>query len=63
MPKPAKTDPEIETLDQAKARLAALEQKFDEALRIIVKRDNELDAAQRKIWELEQQLADLTRKK
>lgn len=46
----------IETLEQANARIEQLEAKLDEAIEIILKRDDQLTLAERRICELERQL-------
>ena len=63
--KTAPADPaaSITSLEQAKARIRELDRKLDEALTIIVKRDDQLDAFQRKIFDLENRLADVERER
>ncbi len=48
---------DITTLEEAKARIVALEEKIDEAIDVIMRRDADLEATERRAWELEQQLA------
>lgn len=48
--------PRIETLEQALARIAELEKALDEAIGLLVKRDNLLDAHERHIRDLEERL-------
>lgn len=51
-----KGETKIETLDQAKARIALLEQKLDEAINLLIRRDEQLDKAERRILDLEERL-------
>jgi len=44
---------DITTLEEAKARIVALEEKLDEAIDIIMRRDADLEAAERRAWELQ----------
>jgi hypothetical protein len=53
----------IRTLEEARGRIAELERKLDESFSLIVKRDDQLDAAARRIFDLENQLADLRRER
>ena len=47
---------QIKDLDTALARIEELEKKLDEAIDVVVKRDDELDRMQRRILNLEDQL-------
>jgi len=48
--------PRIDTLEQALARITELEKALDEAIGLLVKRDNLLDGHERRIRDLEDQL-------
>ncbi len=50
----------IQTFEQAKARIADLEAVLDEALGTIVKRDEALELAERRICDLEEKVESLT---
>ena len=52
--------PPIETLAQARARIAELEQKLEEAIDLLVKRDDQIDAARRRIRQMEANLTART---
>jgi hypothetical protein len=49
MTEPTQNVEEIQSLEEARARIVQLEQKLDEAIEIIVKRDAQLEAAERRI--------------
>ena len=49
---------EPQTLEEAKTRIRKLEEKLDEAIEIILKRDDQLTAAERRILELEIKLGE-----
>jgi hypothetical protein len=52
MTEPSKNVDEIDSLEEAKARIVLLEKKLDEAIELILKRDAQLEAAERRIFEL-----------
>jgi hypothetical protein len=55
------TSPNVEptTLEEAKKRIAALEAKLDEAIAIILKRDEELQITERRLLDAEEKLEKL----
>ena len=50
---------EITTLEEAKARIVELEKKLDEAIDIIMKRDEQLDATERRLLNLQSRLESI----
>jgi hypothetical protein len=50
--------PKIDTMEQARARIAELERKLDEAIDIVVRRTDQLEAAERRVRALEARLPD-----
>lgn len=50
---------DIKSMEQALRRIKVLEEKLDEAIKVIVRRDDQIDAAQRRIRSLEDMVENL----
>lgn len=54
------TADEMQDLEQARQRIRTLEKGMDEAIKILLQRDEQLTAAERRIGELQQQIESLS---
>ena len=50
---------DVTTLEEAKTCIRKLEAKLDEAISVILRRDTELEEAERKVFDLEDRLENL----
>ena len=53
------TADKVQNLDEAKTRIRELEKGMDEAIEVLLRRDEQLAAAQRRIVELDAKLSSL----
>jgi len=49
----------VKTLEEAKTCIRQLEEKLDDAIKIILKRDTELEEAERKLFDIEDRLENM----
>ncbi|OGV68320.1 MAG: hypothetical protein A2498_07985 [Lentisphaerae bacterium RIFOXYC12_FULL_60_16] len=50
---------QVTTVDEARSTIRALEEKLDESIRIILRRDESLEIAERRIADLEEMVENL----